>query len=155
MCVKTGHMAAKCPNAMEFLYFGCSLPGHVALDYPRRRSIRENGNSAGEGGCNQVAVDKQKGKTPCGRKDKPNPCMACGRMGHYTFECPGLQYLGRHSNLPSEFDVFEKNAQSKSGPERKEYFHGPDREAYSSIPDETNKKGMNGLVMDSMRYSVH
>ena len=54
------------------------------------------------------------------QKDKPTPCMACGRRGHYAFECPGLQYLGNHPNLPEELEVSEKKAAVKSGPERKE-----------------------------------
>ena len=54
------------------------------------------------------------------RKDKPTPCMACGRRGHYAFDCPGLQYLGKHPNVPEEFKVCGKEAEPKSGPERKE-----------------------------------
>ena len=52
-------MAAKCTNAVEPLCFGCSLPGHMALNCPRRRSIKDKGDSASDGGDKEVNSGQQ------------------------------------------------------------------------------------------------
>ena len=77
-------------------------------------------NSTSKGGCNLVIEEVEKKGTSCGPKDKLKPCMEFGKLGHFTFQCLGLQWLVRHPNLRGEFEGPTRKAEPKSCPKRKE-----------------------------------
>ena len=61
--------------------------------------------------------------------------MECGNLGHFAFQCPLLQGLGRHPNLPGDFGICEDKLEAED-----ECFHDSWMETNSGFNAETSQE---------------
>ena len=59
--------------------FNCDMPGHIARQCPRPKRTGGRGGAGGAGGARKPASE--------GRDRFKDPCLRCGRKGHWKREC--------------------------------------------------------------------